>query len=1161
VINGNFIRKGVTLLYIGDLEKVRNGDVFDSEKTSLIYLKDYNNAMELIDSSSPDIVFAEKNGGVEFVKEALLKYPNIHYVVAAERKNADELVSALESGAETVVAKPFDLKKLQENIKSIYERIYKNNLNIYAETLSGAVSSFTSDGYAICDQDGRLVSINSIGCEILDMEKEKILGSCIHLLLGFSASESDCSDGKCTLCSYLHAGEVFVGDFEKINIGNGKEKYIEISCTPIFTDNRLSGSISVFREISKGYINDSNDLTPGKVMNTISSVASLMNDDDHVESAAVSSLEILTKTLNSKASGVMIFETYHEDIIPSANLESKWSRDVEGELLLDAFSLDNIEDWHNKLMTKEFIIHETDIFTGIIVPVKVNSNLRGIFFVLDNGIREWDFKEIELLKTCSELIRKGSITCQTEQELVESKEFYQSVINTSLSGFILFDSSGKVIDVNEAFMRMTGYSKESLEGKDISHMFEGKYKELYKHQVEIRPVTKYRRFELRGRTENLEDVDLDISETTIRNSEGVYIAAFAFVNDITLRNKRVKELKKANIFLDSYKKALDESVAVIKFQPDGHIIYGNRQIQEILENSNLVGDNFFRIWHTDENKLKNSIMMSTAAGVIWSGTLEKTIDGKDVFLDTKIVPVSSENGKADEFICVGNNITELRNLIEASKKAEKAKSLFLANMSHEIRTPLHGIMGFLEMLSDTGLKEHQRRYLDIIQSNSETLLTIINDILDFSKIEQRKLHLEKAPFDPISCFEGAAGLFILEAEEKNVKLSIFADPLMPKALLGDSLRMKQIVVNLISNAVKFTPKGGKVSASLKLIREDRQSCRFRVEIKDTGIGISPEDKEIIFEAFNQADISVTRKYGGTGLGLPICVNILELLNSELVIDSNPGHGSTFSFDLRLDKVADESDNVDEYVIPLKVHILNEDKNDENIQLIDRYLAGLCCETSHGRVEDDIPENTEVVICLSSEIYIEKMKNIPSDMNKIVFAKMRDDKFEDEFEQFASILKLPVSISKLKDFLYKNTESGRAKQKAVKRPRIDYSDYKVLVVDDNPVSRRLARLVLEEMGMTVDLAENGLEAVEKFKSSKYDFTLMDIQMPILNGVEAAKQIFAYERENDLEHKPLFSMTANAMKEDLDSYLDIGMDDNLVKPFSKERLVQFLDKYLG
>jgi len=499
-------------------------------------------------------------------------------------------------------------------------------------------------------------------------------------------------------------------------------------------------------------------------------------------------------------------------------------------------------------------------------------------------------------------------------------------------------------------------------------------------------------------------------------------------------------------------------------------------------------------------------------------------------------------------------------LIQAIKDANQTKDLFLASMSHEIRTPLNGILGFTELLKDTSDPDEQMEFISVIEKSSDNLLTIVNDILDLSKIKADKVELEHIAFDPIDSFEVATESYAAKAADEGIDFSVFLDPTLPTSLMGDPTKISQVILNLVSNAIKFTSKNGEVNVRIDKLSETAKDVTMKFSVEDTGIGITDAQKGKIFEAFTQADVSTSRKYGGTGLGLSISGKFIELMHGKLSISSIKDEGSTFYFTLVLDKSEDAKVREVENLGHLTIGILNSHIDTEyyiNTNL-ESYIHYTGAKVQRYTDETLLSESNLPDILFIDHKFryrggeIEKFLDIDT---KIVVMTTGEQKrnLKRYHSRIDKILYKPVNLTKVLNILNEkeNTVSYEKKLK--------FRDLHVLVAEDNKINQKLILNVLERLGVKVSIANDGVEAVEMRTQESYDMVFMDIEMPIMGGMEATGKILLYERNNKQKHIPIVALTANALSGDREKYVGAGMDDYLSKPIQLDVLKMLLKKY--
>jgi two-component system, sensor histidine kinase and response regulator len=565
-------------------------------------------------------------------------------------------------------------------------------------------------------------------------------------------------------------------------------------------------------------------------------------------------------------------------------------------------------------------------------------------------------------------------------------------------------------------------------------------------------------------------------------------------------------------------------------------------------------------------------------------------DGTVRHLSAAEGPVLDEEGNVSKIIGVNIDVTnrrkvetDLQRAKDEAEAANRAKSEFLANMSHEIRTPMNGIMGMTELVLDTELDSEQREYLNLAKMSADSLLSLINDILDYSKIEAGKLEIDAIEFNLGDCLGDTMKTLSLRAHQKGLELAFEIEPDVPDALIGDPGRLRQIILNLVGNAIKFT-EHGEVVLSVQLMTHVGDELQLRFTVTDTGIGISAANQAAIFEAFKQADGTMTRKYGGTGLGLTISSRLVELMGGRIWVESEVGEGSRFHFtaNFKVQKLAPRTVVPRDPTTLRDMRVLIVDDNATNRQILVKMLEGWhmisTVADSGAKAMVTLTEakgigRTFPLILLDAQMpemdgfaLAEYIKRHPSYRAATIMmlssAGQRGDAMRCRELGVAAYLTKPVRQSELMDAILTalgTRAKSEAKPALVTRHSLRESQnrLRVLLAEDNAVNQLVALRLLERFGHTVTVAANGKKAVEAWEKGVFDAILMDVQMPEMNGWEATQAI--REKERSLGQRiPIIAMTAHAMKGDDERCFAAGMDDYLTKPIRTEELMTVLEK---
>ena len=785
------------------------------------------------------------------------------------------------------------------------------------------------------------------------------------------------------------------------------------------------------------------------------------------------------------------------------------------------------------------------------------------------------------------------------------------VLYSVMESILIVDTDNGIVFYNPALSDLFETPhEEDLRGRSFLDFVSCDYWDLVEDQTSLRRTGTSSSYEVELITARGNRRTVSLSVCPRRDHSGVTIGAFATVIDVTDRKRMERELRQSE---ERFKDvALCSADWLWEVDSEGKYTFASDRVEESLGYTpdELIGRTPFDLMPPGEARRMGAIfseIISNRAKIMDLENINLKKDGSEVVFLTNGVPLLGENGELLGFRGVDKDVTERklaeRRLLDTLETAEKlaveaeqasrAKSEFLANMSHEIRTPMNGVIGMTGLLLETELTPDQRDFAETISRSADALLSVINDILDFSKIEAGKLDIEEIDFDLRTMLGDITDLMAVRADEKGLELALMIFPDVPSAMKGDPGRIRQILMNLIGNAIKFTSEG-EVVITVDLPSEDDDDIVLRFSVRDTGIGVPKEVQQHIFSPFTQADSSTTRTFGGTGLGLTICRRLCELLGGTIGLESTPGKGSTFWFTVKTKARkligTDQEDRPSGWDILKDSRILVVDDNATNRRILRGMLERWGC--SHSEVETPVdalialreadaagePFNVAILdmnmpgmdgMTLGKAIREDTAVGATTLLIMYTSKASRGDASALEKAGFSAYLTKPVKLSQFRECLLGVLDS-RESGKPDREPRIitrhsiaetRKENTRILLAEDNPVNQRIALKMLERLGYTATPVTNGREALEELEKRSYDVVLLDVEMPVMNGFETTEAIRGAD-PGTMDHLvPIIAMTAHSADENMKLCLDAGMNGFISKPVRMEALAEVIESLTG
>jgi two-component system sensor histidine kinase/response regulator len=781
---------------------------------------------------------------------------------------------------------------------------------------------------------------------------------------------------------------------------------------------------------------------------------------------------------------------------------------------------------------------------------------------------------------------------EAEQAREQAEGRYREVVERSSDMVFWTDAVGRITFINSAGERLHGRKRESMIGHQFAEFLDAQSTDTGKQSfARVAAGETVRDLEVVAVSNTGEKHHLSITASPVYDDQGRFVGSQGIGRDVT-QQVREKQIIEERLHEAALLRSLINSTPDVIFVKDMDGVYRsvNQAFSRLIGKTeeDIIGKNDWELYPRDQaaSFIASDKTVFDTGLPMRSEAWVHAPNGKRMLLDTLKMPYFGPDGSRYGVIGIARDVTErklieeqLEKAAEEAAHASRAKSAFLANMSHEIRTPMNGVLGMTQLLLDTDLDAEQRQTADLIRLSAESLLTVLNDILDFSKIEAGQLEIESTAFDLVHIVNSSVRVLVSRAFERGNELLVDMKPDLPQWAMGDPGRLRQVITNLVSNAIKFTENGTIVVTTEPVGHNEEGTPLFRFSVRDTGIGIPESKLELIFEEFAQADATTTRRYGGTGLGLAICRKLVALMDGELKVKSREGEGSEFYFTLPLP--AAEEPAAAWWSEALSVvrdrKLLVVDDHELNRRIVrdfvlyaggkvveaDGYHNALRALENAAReeaqfdaaiVDFQMPEKNglELVAAMKDD---QRFKDVPVMM--LTSGSRPADARAAERLGVHAYLNKPITRSDLLDALAMLLSSnGHTAVDTLTPSALDPApvNKRILLAEDNVVNQQVAATMLRRRGHTVDIVENGRDALHALQTAEYDVVLMDVQMPEMDGLQATRRIRGMPKYRNL---PIIALTAHALAEERQRCLDAGMNAFLSKPFRPRDLFSMVE----
>ena len=786
-------------------------------------------------------------------------------------------------------------------------------------------------------------------------------------------------------------------------------------------------------------------------------------------------------------------------------------------------------------------------------------------------------KQAERMEMQTARMEEQAVELEAQQvEMRTTEAWYRGIVESAPDGMMVLDEAGTIILSNSKLEEEFAYEKGGLVGKHVDELLPASLKS--KAYTFLKADTL---IDAKGARKDLTEFPIETSLSTLPSLSGRGACICVSVRDITDRKIIEDRIRDSE---QSFRFILESSPAAIRIKHpnENRCLFANQSYADMfgfsLEDISAIDPS--KIYQNSADFLEIGQKLANGESILNFSVAMKKIDGENVQVIASHFPVQF-NGQ-DGYLGWFFDVTDMQKAMDKAEDATRMKSDFLSNMSHEIRTPMNAIIGMSHLALKTELNPRQRDYIKKISGSGQHLLGIINDILDFSKIEAGKLTIEHSDFEVSKVFDTVANLVAEKAAHKGLELVFDIDAKLPQLLNGDSLRLGQVLINYANNAVKFTEQG-EIVITAKILEENEQDYFVHFGVRDTGIGLTEEQKGRLFQSFQQADTSTSRKYGGTGLGLAIAKQLASLMNGEVGVDSEPGKGSTFWFTAHLGKAKGAVRKLlpSDELRGKKVLVVDDNEVARNV--LDDLLTSMTFLVEQVSGGAEAVEEVKKAAANNSPFEIVFLDyqmpgmngseaarainalNTPNKPHMVMVTSYgREDVIrEAEAAGLDEVLIKPVNASILFDSILRilgeaqDGDGGNAVSPGLDQKLASILGSRILVVEDNELNQEVALGLLEGEGFVVDIANNGQEAIDMIAQHAYDIVLMDMQMPVMDGLTATREIRKMDRFKDLA---VLAMTANAMDQDKEKCAEAGMNDHVAKPIDPDELFNALLKWI-